>query len=383
MQVIAEEFVDFARELSALVVRSPSGQAAAYPVTESVQRNGICVETITPAPDLTEAQAVEIERLALTIADELGVVGVLAVELMQRTDGSVVVNELAMRPHNTGHWSIDGAHTSQFENHLRAVLDLPLGDPGLREDWTVMSNVLGGSVDRPAVGAAALLRPGPPAAGAALRQAGPARPQGRPRDRVRRRPRAGPQPRPARRRLPDGRARCLSRPAARVGHRDGLGLRLAGDAAAATALAEFDVPYEADVVSAHRMPDAMIDYGRTAADRGLAVIIAGAGGAAHLPGMLAAVTPLPVIGVPVPLKYLDGMDSLLSIVQMPAGVPVATVAIGNARNAGLLAVRILAAADPDLRRRMVEFQDQLRQTAEAKGEAVRDAARSDPASRTG
>jgi 5-(carboxyamino)imidazole ribonucleotide mutase len=145
--------------------------------------------------------------------------------------------------------------------------------------------------------------------------------------------------------------------------------------AAATALAEFDVPHAADVVSAHRMPDAMIDYGRTAADRGLAVIIAGAGGAAHLPGMLAAVTPLPVIGVPVPLKYLDGMDSLLSIVQMPAGVPVATVAIGNARNAGLLAVRILAAADADLRRRMVEFQDQLRRTAEAKGEVVRDAAR--------
>ena len=143
--------------------------------------------------------------------------------------------------------------------------------------------------------------------------------------------------------------------------------------AAATALAEFDVAYAADVVSAHRMPDAMIDYGRRAADRGLAVIIAGAGGAAHLPGMLAAVTPLPVIGVPVPLKYLDGMDSLLSIVQMPAGVPVATVAIGNARNAGLLAVRILAATDEGLRRRMVEFQDQLRQAAEAKGQAVRDA----------
>src|SRR5918994_3956323 len=141
--------------------------------------------------------------------------------------------------------------------------------------------------------------------------------------------------------------------------------------AAATALAEFEVPYAADVVSAHRMPDAMIDYGRTAADRGLAVIIAGAGGAAHLPGMLAAVTPLPVIGVPVPLKYLDGMDSLLSIVQMPAGVPVATVAIGNARNAGLLAIRILAAGDLGLRQQMLDFQDQLRQTAEAKGAALR------------
>jgi 5-(carboxyamino)imidazole ribonucleotide mutase len=141
--------------------------------------------------------------------------------------------------------------------------------------------------------------------------------------------------------------------------------------AAGVALQEFGVAFQADVVSAHRMTDAMIAYGRSAHDRGLEVIIAGAGGAAHLPGMLAAVTPLPVIGVPVPLKYLDGMDSLLSIVQMPAGVPVATVAIGNARNAGLLAVRILAAGDPGLRQQMLDFQDQLRQTAEAKGAAVR------------
>ncbi len=141
--------------------------------------------------------------------------------------------------------------------------------------------------------------------------------------------------------------------------------------AAGVALHEFSVAFEADVVSAHRMADAMINYGRRAHSRGLEVIIAGAGGAAHLPGMLAAVTPLPVIGVPVPLKYLDGIDSLLSIVQMPAGVPVATVAIGNARNAGLLAVRILAASDPELRQQMVDFQDRLRQAAETKGAAVR------------
>ncbi len=144
--------------------------------------------------------------------------------------------------------------------------------------------------------------------------------------------------------------------------------------AAAEALAEFDVAYEADVVSAHRMPEAMLEYGRTAADRGLSVIIAGAGGAAHLPGMLASVTPLPVVGVPVPLKHLDGMDSLLSIVQMPAGVPVATVSIGGARNAGLLAVRILAASDPVLRERVTAFQDDLRRTAEEKGDSVRSAA---------
>ena len=144
-EILAEEYVDFARELSALVVRAPSGQAVAYPVSESVQRDGICVETTTPAPGLSEEQAVAAEALALQVAGELGVVGVLAVELMERRDGTVVVNELAMRPHNTGHWSIDGAHTSQFENHLRAVLDLPLGDPGTRDDWTVMANVLGGT----------------------------------------------------------------------------------------------------------------------------------------------------------------------------------------------------------------------------------------------
>ncbi len=145
--------------------------------------------------------------------------------------------------------------------------------------------------------------------------------------------------------------------------------------AAAEACEEFGVAYEADVVSAHRMPEEMLAYGKAAAGRGLKVIVAGAGGAAHLPGMLAAVTPLPVVGVPVPLKYLDGLDSLLSIVQMPAGVPVATVAVGNARNAGLLAVRILAASDEALRARMEEFQVGLRDGAVEKGKAVREGGR--------
>lgn len=145
--------------------------------------------------------------------------------------------------------------------------------------------------------------------------------------------------------------------------------------AAATALSEFGIAHEADVVSAHRMPEEMVDFGKRAHERGIEVIIAGAGGAAHLPGMLAALTPLPVIGVPVALKYLDGMDSLLSIVQMPAGVPVATVSIGGARNAGLLAARILGAGTDDTARRltaaMLAFQDDLRAQADAKGERLR------------
>ena len=139
---------------------------------------------------------------------------------------------------------------------------------------------------------------------------------------------------------------------------------------AADVLVEFGVEHEVRVVSAHRTPEAMIAFGHEAASRGVEVIIAGAGGAAHLPGMLASVSPLPVIGVPVPLAYLDGMDSLLSIVQMPAGVPVATVSIAGARNAGLLAVRILGVSDPDLRTAMVRFQENLADAARAKDTAL-------------
>jgi 5-(carboxyamino)imidazole ribonucleotide mutase len=142
--------------------------------------------------------------------------------------------------------------------------------------------------------------------------------------------------------------------------------------AAAESLAEFDVPFEVGVVSAHRTPGRMLEYARGAADRGIEVIIAGAGGAAHLPGMVASATPLPVIGVPVPLAKLDGMDSLLSIVQMPAGVPVACVSIGGARNAGLLAVRMLASSDPALRERMENFQTEMAMQVLAKDRALRE-----------
>ena len=144
VQILAEEKVDFRRELSALVARSPSGQVAAYPVVESVQRDGICWEVTAPAPDLDPGLAVEAQRIAMRVAGELDVTGILAVELFETTDGRVLVNELAMRPHNTGHWSMDGAVTGQFENHLRAVLDLPLGAPDARARWTVMVNILGG-----------------------------------------------------------------------------------------------------------------------------------------------------------------------------------------------------------------------------------------------
>jgi 5-(carboxyamino)imidazole ribonucleotide synthase len=144
VEILAEEKVDFRRELSALVARSPSGQVAAYPVVESVQVDGICSEVVAPAPGLDPELAVQAQQIAMTVAAELDVTGILAVELFETADGRVLVNELAMRPHNTGHWSMDGAVTGQFENHLRAVLDLPLGSPESRQPWTVMVNILGG-----------------------------------------------------------------------------------------------------------------------------------------------------------------------------------------------------------------------------------------------
>ncbi|MFP8943488.1 5-(carboxyamino)imidazole ribonucleotide synthase [Streptomyces fenghuangensis] len=142
--VLAEEKVDYVRELAANVVRSPHGQAVAYPVVESIQVDGVCDTVIAPAPGLSPELSAHAQEMALTIARELGVIGHLAVELFETRDGRVLVNELAMRPHNSGHWTQDGAVTSQFANHLRAVLDLPLGDPRPRAPWTVMANVLGG-----------------------------------------------------------------------------------------------------------------------------------------------------------------------------------------------------------------------------------------------
>ena len=145
--LLAEELVDFRRELSALVARSPSGEVRAYPVVESRQADGVCAEVIAPAPDLDPQLEAEARALAERIATELDVTGILGVELFETTDGRLLVNELAMRPHNTGHWSIDGAVTSQFENHLRAVLDLPLGATDSRTPWSVMVNILGGAVE--------------------------------------------------------------------------------------------------------------------------------------------------------------------------------------------------------------------------------------------
>ncbi len=394
--LMAEQAVTMRRELAVQVARSPYGQAAAWPVVETVQRDGQCVEVLAPAPGLSAGTAAAAQQLALRIAEHLDVTGLLAVELFD-TDGTaagLMVNELAMRPHNSGHWTIEGARTSQFEQHLRAVLDYPLGSTEPTAPVAVMANVLGaaapvamsldervhhlfarfpdvkvhlyGKAERPArkvghvtvlgdrldeVRARAVLAAGWLVDGRVGRRVVAVR-RRRPRDPISREGRC-PVPDPL------------------------VGVIMGSDSdwpvmsAAAEALAEFAVPYEVGVYSAHRTPQRMLDYATSAAGRGLRVIVAGAGGAAHLPGMVAAATPLPVIGVPVPLKVLDGLDSLLSIVQMPAGVPVATVAVGGARNAGLLAVRILATADEGLRARMQAFQASLQATVLEKDAALR------------
>ena len=292
----------------------------------------------------------EASALALRIAEELDVVGVLAVELFVERSGRLLVNELAMRPHNSGHWTIEGARTSQFEQHLRAVLDYPLGQhradragggDGQRARRPGRRRARAGRAGAPPDGALAG-RQDPP-----VRQGVPARAQGRSRDRAGRATwrRSGSGP---------GRRRTTCRWAMSGGGRAWLRTALVGVIMGSDS--DFTVMSGR---GRRRWPSsrcrsrsgwcrrtaprrAWSSYARPAAGRGLRVIIAGAGGAAHLPGMVASLTPLPVIGVPVPLKHLDGLDSLLSIVQMPAGVPVATVSIGGARNAGLLAVRILA-----------------------------------------
>lgn len=422
--LLVEEAVPFTRELSALVARRPCGETAAWPVVESIQVAGVCDEVIAPAPGLHPGVARAAQEAALTLAEKLGVTGVMAVELFETPDRAegFAINELAMRPHNSGHWTMDGSVTSQFEQHLRAVLDWPLGATDPIAGVTVMKNYLGGDnhdlfAAYPSAMAAEprvkihnygkSVRPGRKIGHVTLTGTGSettelrraaTRAAGIIRDGEDRSPavtpgaeRAGAPEAPAETVMPSEATDDAAAPAAwgavpaAQTRAPLVGLVMGSDSdwatmrPAAQALEELGIPYEADVVSAHRMPREMLDYGATAHARGLRVLIAGAGGAAHLPGMLASVTPLPVIGVPVALKTLDGMDSLLSIVQMPAGVPVATVSINGARNAGLLAARVLGAGAgapaARLREQLVDFAGDLAETAHRKADALRQTVR--------
>ncbi len=371
--LVLEELVPFDAELAVMVARNAAGEVACYPPVATIQRDAMCAEVVSPAPVPAWVRRAASE-LAESLATEFGLVGVMAVELFL-VGSDLVINELATRPHNTAHHTIEAAETSQFEQHLRAVLGWPLGATRARARAAAMVNVVGaadGSDPRRHL-ARALGFPG-----AHVHLYGKDPQPGRKLGHVTALGATGGQARevanraaallgsPIRRRPLGGRG--MSAPV--VGVIMGSASDLDTMRPAAEVLTEFGVPVELRVVSAHRTPDDMADYARSASGRGLRVVIAGAGGAAHLPGMVAALTELPVIGVPVPLRHLDGLDSLLSIVQMPTGVPVATVAIGAARNAGLLAVRILALADPELASRLVDDRARRAAVARAQDHAV-------------
>jgi len=382
----AEKWAPFVKELAVMVVRSRDGSVVSYPVVETIHKDSICYVTEAPAqvPDSALRASKAVAEQAIAAFDGAGIFGV---EMFLLADGSVLLNEVAPRPHNSGHYTQDGCATSQFENHVRAVMGWPLGDTSLTVGSSIMLNLLGEADGEQGVKIAhEVMGRAYQVAGANVHWYG--------KDGMKKGRKVGhinicaPTREEARRRLglidPQASAALASSskalaaampsPGGSTGAKVQVGIIMGSDSdlptmkAAAQVLDEFGIGCEVSVVSAHRTPERMFEYARTAHKRGIKVIIAGAGGAAHLPGMVAAMTPLPVVGVPVKPAgaHLDGLDALLSIVQMPKGVPVATVAIGNAANAGLLAVRIIGAHDPAVLHAMMEYQDGMRSLVEGK-----------------
>jgi len=365
----AEKWQKFCKELAVIVVRSRSGELALYPVSETIQKNNICHVTETPA-FIPEAARIAAEKLAKQAVASLSGAGVFGVEMFLLDDGRVLLNEVAPRVHNSGHYTLDACVTSQFENHIRAVMGMPLGETKLRAGHAIMLNILGVTdgikgqriADRLTAKANAI--PGcsvhwyDKSGGVKLgRKVGHINITGDTAQEVR-----------ERLALLDAKAAASLSPLPKAQPKVAIIMGSDSDLAtmsAAAAVLEDDlgVSVEVTIVSAHRTPDRLVDYARSAYDRGIRVIIAGAGGAAHLPGMVAALTPLPVVGVPVvpsSANYLNGVDALLSILQMPGGIPVATVAIGNAKNGGLEAARILATSDPLLYQRLLKYHAKMR-----------------------
>lgn len=403
----AEGWVDFDYEIAVMVVRSACSTSSSsltpndsalprsvcYPTVNAIQEDSICRVVCAPARFISKEIHSQAQQLALSAIDSLPDTGgndtsningsccsgIFGVEMFVTKTGEVLLNEIAPRPHNTGHYTQDACFTSQFENHLRAICNLPLGNTQMKVSVSTMINILGKSdmTDTLLSSNAALkmnnatvhwygkpeCRPG--------RKMGHINLVGLSFKELENEVRTllelegvdvsilndGVKPNAT---LPTSHVSSAYAPVPLVGVIMGSHSDLPTMQGAVDVLKEFNIPYEVDVVSAHRTPDKLMTYAQSASDRGLSVIIAGAGGAAHLPGMVAAMTPLPVVGVPVKTSTLSGVDSLYSIVQMPKGVPVATVAIGNATNAGLLAVRILSTSRPEVRTQMMQYQDKMR-----------------------
>ncbi|KAJ3182205.1 phosphoribosylaminoimidazole carboxylase ade2 [Gaertneriomyces sp. JEL0708] len=354
-----EKMVPFTKELAVMVARSANGASDTYPCVETVQKDNICHVVIAPAQidGLVARKAQQVAEKAVTALKGTGIFGV---EMFLLANGDILINEIAPRPHNSGHYTIEACHTSQFEQHLRCILGMPLGSTAMKVPASAMVNILG--LDSGDEGMEMTLRPcavalGLPGATVHLYGKKECR-KGRKMGHVTV--------------VGDSMAQVLSQvremlaaipgdKSPEFGLRPEVGIIMGSDSdlptmrPAAQILRDFGVPFELTIVSAHRTPARLMEYAKTARARGLKVIIAAAGGAAHLPGMVAAVTPLQVIGVPVALKVLDGQDSLLSIVQMPRGIPVATVAINNSTNAALLAVRHLGTSNPGYLDKMEEY----------------------------
>lgn len=374
----AEKWCAYEREVAIMVVRNVEGETRAYPVVDFTAKNSICHTTMCPTTCSAVLQD-RIREVAVQAIRSLGVgaSGIFGVELFVFPDGSVTLNEVAPRPHNSGHYTIEACGCDQFEAHVRAVMGLPLpNDTDLRVGCALMVNVVS-QVDE-----ATAATPAQEFARLANLCGSAGHWYGKSSARKGRKMAHATVCAPSVTSLVDrlqpaidliGVGMPLPKPL--VGVIMGSDSDLPCMKEACDVLKEFGIPFQCTVVSAHRTPDRMVQYARDAAGCGLHCIIAGAGGAAHLPGMVAALTTLPVIGVPVKTSALSGVDSLYSIVQMPRGVPVATVAIGNAKNAGLLAVRMIAGCGGDgtLAAKMARFQDEARQEVEEKAHRLESA----------
>ncbi|KAL5508635.1 ADE2 [Sanghuangporus vaninii] len=379
----AERLVRLAKEIAVMVVRTSSGEIRAYPAVETVHKDNICHIVFAPLRHSNPAVVTRARTLAEDTVKTFAGAGVFGVEMFLLEDDTLLLNEIAPRPHNSGHYTIEACYASQYDNHLRAILGFPLGSTELKVQSAAMLNLLGYSnsmEEITRIARAAIEVPGASVHLYGKRECRKGRKMGHVtlvgdsdaavRASLRQLLQA----------LPDTTLETLDKyapllPPAGIGRPSSqplIGIIMGSDSdlpvmiAAARVLDSFRVPYELTIVSAHRTPTRMTEYAHGAASRGLRVIIAGAGGAAHLPGMVAAMTPLPVIGVPVKGSSLDGVDSLHSIVQMPRGIPVATVAINNSTNAALLAVRILSASVPSLLDAMDLFMKKQEQEVYAK-----------------
>ncbi|KAF8890424.1 phosphoribosylaminoimidazole carboxylase [Infundibulicybe gibba] len=361
----AEKFLPFSKEIAVMVVRTTNGEVRSYPAVETVHKENICHLVFAPLRSRDPSLALRARKVAEEAVKTFTGAGVFGVEMFLMNDGSIYVNEIAPRPHNSGHYTIEACETSQYENHLRAILSLPLGSTALKVPSTVMLNLIGHSPSMSEILKTTNVALTIPGASVHLYGKSECR-KGRKMGHI---TVVAPSDaelcarlRPLLQSLPSSTPEEIEKyapvpaaPGAGFSDRHPLvGIIMGSDSdlpvmlPAARILDQFKVPYELTIVSAHRTPDRLVEYARSASSRGLRVIIAGAGGAAHLPGMVAAMTALPVVGVPVKGSTLDGVDSLHSIVQMPRGIPVATVAINNGTNAGLLAVRMLSAGIPEL-----------------------------------